>query len=162
MPICGHPTVRGTPCRWERDECNYHRGQRIAAVAPPAPDETTSLPPRAAAAIEGHRLHALGWWLVEAVVGGSIDRERTASVVSIMRVLVSLGDEPPSDDDVRNEALLRAQLAFGMPPRNEAEWELAERLLDPETLREVHRQVDEADRRAAALQSDIGDSHDRG
>ena len=74
----------------------------------------------------------------------------------------SLGDEPPSDDDTRKEALLRAQLAFGMPPRDEAEWEVAERLLDPETLREVHRQVDEADRRIASMRSEVGDRHDRG
>jgi hypothetical protein len=162
MPACGYPTAKGTPCRWERDECRHHRGLWLSDDVTVGAADSLSLPAAAASAIEDHRLHALGWWLIEAVVGGSIDRDRAASVVSIMRVLVSLGDEPPSDDDTRKEALLRAQLAFGMPPRDEAEWEVAERLLDPETLREVHRQVDEADRRIASMRSEVGDRHDRG
>jgi hypothetical protein len=77
-----------------------------------------------------------------------------------MRVLVSLGEEPPSGDDVQEEALLRAQLAFGMPPTDEAGWAMAERLLDPETLREIKRQVEAARQRREQMELEVRDRLD--
>ena len=107
-----------------------------------------------------HNLHALGWWLAEGVALETIGRDVATLLVSIMRVLVSLGEEPTSGDDVRHEAVLRAQLAFGMPPTDEAGWELAERLLDPETLGEIKRQVEAAKGRREKMESEVRDRLD--
>ena len=160
MAYCGHRTKTGGSCHYPRGKCPHHEGgQRLPPGTEPAPREASVAVPEA---VTGRNLHGLGWWLVERVLSGEIEKERAATLVSVMRVIVSLGEEPPSDSEVEEEAILRAKLAFGMPPVTSDEWERAARLLDPETLREVRRQVEAADRRARELDSDVTHGLDGG
>lgn len=99
------------------------------------------------AAVRDRDLRELGWWLVEGVIGGDVAKDTGSVLVSAMRVLVALGPEGPGEEEVMAETALRARLAFGMPPTDPASWEMAERILDGETLAEVKRQVAAARRR---------------
>lgn len=113
------------------------------AVAPAAvPDVPKAVPGALAAvpdAIASHDLRALSWWIIRAVVEGTLDARPAAVAVSASRILLSLGPEGATQEEALREAALRGMVMNGVPPRDADEWALAEAIFEPEALEMIRR-----------------------
>lgn len=149
MARCGAPTKKGGPCSFDEAECPHHQGwrerrDRETSSQPGQPRRKVKPP---AGILEGRDLRELGWWLISAVLRGGLDERQASITASVMRVLSALGpgDSLLAEDD--EEYRLQVRLAFGLPPLDEAGWELARTVLDPQTLKEVQRWHEPSGRR---------------
>ena len=126
--ICGAaPTKAGGYCHNPAGRCRIH------TEAPPLTTSPTILPSR------DRDIRAIGWWLLDGLVAGTVD-PRTASVLaSVLRVMSSLGPDEMTREDQLKEVELRGLLMHGVPPRNEEEWERARRTFEPEFLDIIER-----------------------
>jgi hypothetical protein len=96
-------------------------------------------PPRA---VERHDLPELGWWLIARVLENNLDAKRTAVIATLMRVIAAFGQDVLPPEAALREAELRGRLMHGLPPRDEAEWALAEATFSASAL-ETMRQFEE-------------------
>jgi hypothetical protein len=162
MQTCGRPTKAGNPCGWREDPCEWHGPwpERPAAAekraplkragrapAPPITQESQApvepadgdVAPSPPDAIASRNLYELGWWAAGALAAKTLDAARASALATMIRTLHALGEAPESDQQRWGRIALEARLANGLAPGDEAGWELAERVLDPETLAEIRQ-----------------------
>jgi hypothetical protein len=96
-------------------------------------------PPAAPDAVAQKDLRGLAWWTAGALLSGDLPGRDAAVVSNLIRTLQSLGPEPESEEQVLAEVELRGRLMNGLPPRDEAEWALAESVFTPEAIEEFRR-----------------------
>jgi hypothetical protein len=143
---CGALTLKGEPCKIARMSCTVHRRRQPAPRWPltrapgshpgeeraPAAKESLPIPP----AVTEHDLRGFAWWLVSRLLSGELDTQRAGVLATLLRVLSALGPEPASRERAFAEAALRGRMMHGLPPRDAAQWELAESLFSQEVLDE--------------------------
>lgn len=128
---CGAPTKAGSPCNFGRVECPHHGPNARPRSATDGKPEPGVPPP------EGRDISAITWWAIDGVALGWLETARASVLASLLRVATGL---PPEDEaDALKEVELRGRLMHGQPPRDDAEWGLAESLFTEEALREFRR-----------------------
>ena len=144
MEKCGAPTQKKTPCSWPANQCPVKaharwrsgNGDRESAARHAAePEPAVTIP----AAVEERDLREVGWWLFRAVVEGSVEREKAGPLISLLRVLQAVGPGSVTAEEALARAELLGQLMHGLPPRDEAQWQLARDLFDDEAMETVNR-----------------------
>ena len=90
------------------------------------------------AAIE-HDLREVAWWMVQQILKADLDAQRAGALVSLMRLISSLGPEPMALEEALAEVELRGLIMHGIPPRNAEEWERASRIFSADSLAEFKR-----------------------
>ena len=131
---CGAPTRQGRACRFPASRCRYetHARYREGRADPDRPRSP-------AEAIRQHDLRALGWWLIEEILGGRVTPPEASAVNRMMHTLLQLGPAPEEDERALQEVALRGLLMHGVPPRSEEEWRRAAEIFDEEALAEFRR-----------------------
>lgn len=77
--------------------------------------------------------------MLDRLEDGELDPRIATVMVAALRVLLAAGGLAAEDDDALAEVELRGRLMFGLPPRDEAEWDLARARFTPEALAEIER-----------------------
>lgn len=103
----------------------------------PANDPVASGPPPQALA--EHDIRALAWWLFERVAGPEKFDPDARVLVTILRLLETLGPDPLEMDVILAETVLRGKLSHGIPPASEDEWTLARERFSGEAVAEFRR-----------------------
>jgi hypothetical protein len=148
---CGAPTLKGDPCKIARVSCTIHRRAGHDRTPPlRRPQLPGTWGGRAGEADRGHGVRALAipaavgehnvrefaWWMIARLLSAELDAQRAGVLATLLRVIAALGPEPASRQKAFAEAALRGRMMHGMPPRNAAEWELAESIFSQEVLDE--------------------------
>ncbi len=137
---CNAPTKSKGCCGFSVERCPHeahkawrarrvledHQDERAPAAAAMASGELTS-------AFEKHDLRTVSWYWLENLTR-EFDAKNGAQAASWARLIHSLGEDPEDQASVLAQAALFGGIMHGMPPRDEAQWELARELLDPYTL----------------------------
>jgi len=126
--LCGAPTSSGGYCRNSAERCQRHRrdGDLAVPASEPLVDE---LSPAA-----GRDLHRVAWWLLEGLVSDGLDPRRASAITAALRFALALGQAPADEEVMLRRAEIHGLLIHGVAPRDEAQWELARAMLDPEAL----------------------------
>mgnify|MGYP001310935387 FL=1 len=88
---------------------------------------------------EERDLRKVGWLVLERIFFAEMDASAASAASSVIRVLTALGDSPESEDEQLEEIELRGMLMNGFQPRDDRQWELAERLFGETALDEFRR-----------------------
>lgn len=153
--ICGKPTREGTPCGWFTGPCPHHdkppRPRRVqrAEHRPPAahspvpgvvePPGNTPTGGSATHSKVPEDLRQFAWWVIHAVVDGVVDERRASVLVAAGRLAAGLGPDSDSEEEALAATVLRGRVMHGMPPEDEDEWTLAERLFEPAVMKTLRR-----------------------
>lgn len=89
------------------------------------------------AAATARDVHAYAWTVIPAIITGEIPRELAAVAVSACRALIALPQEDAGRESALREAAAIGALVHGVPPRDEAEWEVLRGLFDDATLEQL-------------------------
>lgn len=82
-------------------------------------------------------LRAFGWWVIRGLLGGAIGERKGAVLVSAARLVAGLGPDGDALDEALAATVLRGRVMHGLPPEDEAQWELAASLFTPDALAEL-------------------------
>ena len=147
MERCGAMTQKGTPCQWPLSRCDipghdrWREAKAAAKTAAPAEPVESSLPsrPPLPEAVSRHDIPGVAWWALSGLVSGALASSDVAVLASLLRVLLAAGSTGLDDEAALQEVELRGLLMHGIPPRNDAEWEVLESTFSPEAVAEVRR-----------------------
>lgn len=132
---------------WGVNQCKHHQDK------PGSKQQTAPEPRETGAAVDAAEpgpmpspevwkkrdLRGLAWWAAEHLLNGTLPTANVTALNGLMRVLIALGDDPSDEADVLAEIELRGIIMHGMPPRDEEEWALAERVFDADAIAEFRR-----------------------
>ena len=129
--ICGQPAETGEPCAYPAFMvCPIHELPNFADSDPAEPGISASLDPRV-------------------LLQRALDHLATANpnplhlqrLVSSVERLIELKKQLPTDEEAQLSGIIHARAGFGMPPVTPQDWVDYERVLDPQTMTEITRQV---------------------
>ncbi len=146
MPACAATGKDGSPCRLYprhgRDLCINHdpdyadqRRANVRAGGRARNPEFTEIPE----AIARHNVRKSVWWLTEQLVLGTISSSRALALSRLLHTAAQMGPDEMDEEQILREVELRGVLMNGIPPRNEAEWELAASIFDDDAIAEFKR-----------------------
>lgn len=100
-----------------------------ATPEPPTPPTEAELE-----ALRAHNLRDFTWLGVEGVLRALGWERGGAIIASFLRVLIAQGEDKVDLKEASAIAVVNGLMARGMPPRNEREWEIADRIYEPEIV----------------------------
>lgn len=92
-----------------------------------------------AEAFEAKDLRAVGWLVLERLYIADISASEASAAGTVIRALTALGDDPGDEEEQLRIIELHGGLMNGIPPRDDEEWELAERVFGPQSAAEFRR-----------------------
>ena len=149
---CNAPTRDNRNCSLLADKCDYksHKDFRLKhqhtvtgkPAEPPSPENSANRASQrvreaVVAAAEARDVHLYTWTIAPAVITGEIPRELAAVAVSACRALIALPEKDSDREEMLREAALIGSVAHGVPPLEEADWDLARDLFDEHTLEQI-------------------------
>lgn len=90
-------------------------------------------------AFTGKDLRAVAWLLLERLYIGDLSSSEASAAGTLIRALTALGDSPGDEEEQLAIIALHGGLMNGIPPRDDEEWALAERIFGPESMEEFRR-----------------------
>lgn len=146
---CNATTKKGTPCTFLAEECPHrksglHRERETGPAAmrtsaaldfPSPPPAARQGPTRIARAFAERDLRGVLWEVLESLVMSDAEGKTATAAASIARAIASLGEETGDREQSLRETAVIGSVMHGIPPRDAAQWAIAERLFDAETVR---------------------------
>lgn len=120
--------ANGARCNLPTDECDNaeHRQRRRLSAA------------QLREVFANRDVRSVGWYWLEAL-SLKFDAKNASSAVSWARLIHALGDAPADAAEAAAEAALFGAIMHGIPPRDAAQWQIVERVFDPQTVQDLRR-----------------------
>jgi hypothetical protein len=112
-------------------------------------DPPPPLTPREIAAFADHDMREVLWCYWEGI-RTALGYTAGSAMATVARALQSCGEDTTDLEDAIAVAVVNGRMVHGLPPRNDAEWAIADRIYEPSTVEEL-RGWEAADQPAGQL-----------